>query len=160
LADDLERWLKDEPIRAKRPSLVQRLRKWSRRHKAAVAASAAILLTLLIVSAGMGWWYQRRWVERERDVAAELAQARTLLEEGDNQRSHPAQWQAMARLAQVAVERAEGLLDTGRVSEELAEQARQLREGVDAAVTDSTMLGELERLRLAKSEAPKDGFTF
>src|SRR5262249_27780627 len=39
LADDLGRFLKDEPIRARRPSLVQRLRKWSRRHRPVVAAS-------------------------------------------------------------------------------------------------------------------------
>ena len=32
LADDLERWLKDEPIRAKRPTLLQWGRKWARRH--------------------------------------------------------------------------------------------------------------------------------
>src|SRR5205807_1713656 len=36
LADDLERFLKDEPIRAKRPSLLQRARKWSRRHSPVV----------------------------------------------------------------------------------------------------------------------------
>ena len=36
LADDLERFVKDEPIRARRPSVVQRARKWSRRHQAVV----------------------------------------------------------------------------------------------------------------------------
>src|SRR5262245_56592935 len=47
LADDLERFLKDEPIRAKRPWLVQRARKWARRHRpvviSAVVATAAVL---------------------------------------------------------------------------------------------------------------------
>jgi len=33
LADDLERYLEDKPIRAKRPTLMQRAKKWSRRHK-------------------------------------------------------------------------------------------------------------------------------
>src|SRR5947207_4142045 len=52
LADDLERYLRDEPIRAKRPTLVQRARKWSRRHQPVVttAAAAAALLVLLVLS--------------------------------------------------------------------------------------------------------------
>src|SRR5262249_23483003 len=33
LADDLERFLKDEPIRARRPTPVQRARQWGRRHR-------------------------------------------------------------------------------------------------------------------------------
>ena len=36
LADDLERFLEDEPIRARRPSLAQRWRKWARRHRPVV----------------------------------------------------------------------------------------------------------------------------
>ncbi len=34
LADDLERFLKDEPIRARRPTVLHRTSKWARRHKA------------------------------------------------------------------------------------------------------------------------------
>src|SRR2546428_11752962 len=41
MADDMQRFLKDEPIRAKRPTLVQRARKWARRHKAVVTAVPA-----------------------------------------------------------------------------------------------------------------------
>jgi eukaryotic-like serine/threonine-protein kinase len=53
LADDLERFLKDEPIRARRPTLAQRARKWARRHRPVVvtAALAAVLLLLLAVGA-------------------------------------------------------------------------------------------------------------
>jgi serine/threonine protein kinase len=40
LADDLRRFLEDKPIRAKRPTPVQRARKWARRHKPVVAAGA------------------------------------------------------------------------------------------------------------------------
>jgi eukaryotic-like serine/threonine-protein kinase len=36
LADDLRNYLEDRPIRARRPSLADRARKWSRRHVAAV----------------------------------------------------------------------------------------------------------------------------
>jgi hypothetical protein len=35
LADDLRRYLEDKPIRARRPTLRQRARKWARRHLSA-----------------------------------------------------------------------------------------------------------------------------
>ncbi len=52
LADDLGRFLRDEPIRARRPTLVQRTRKWARRHQGMVVTggvSAAVLLIAAIV---------------------------------------------------------------------------------------------------------------
>jgi serine/threonine protein kinase/uncharacterized protein HemY len=52
LADDLRRFLEDRPIQASRPTLLQRARKWTRRHKALVAASMAIGLTLALAAAG------------------------------------------------------------------------------------------------------------
>jgi len=52
MADDLERFLKDEPIRAKRPSLVLRMRKWSRRHRSVVAS--ALIATVAVVAVAIG----------------------------------------------------------------------------------------------------------
>ena len=43
-ADDLRRYLEDKPILAKRPSLLERVRKWSRRHPEWVAAGVFLLL--------------------------------------------------------------------------------------------------------------------
>jgi serine/threonine protein kinase/tetratricopeptide (TPR) repeat protein len=54
LADDLRRWVEDQPIRARRPSLVQRLRKWSRRHRAAVAAAVVCLVVTLVALGATG----------------------------------------------------------------------------------------------------------
>jgi serine/threonine protein kinase/type II secretory pathway pseudopilin PulG len=48
LADDLGRFLKDEPIRARRPTAPQRVRKWARRHPA-VVWSAALLLVMAVI---------------------------------------------------------------------------------------------------------------
>src|SRR5439155_8120261 len=41
LADDLRRFLDDKPVLARRPTVGQRLRRWARRHRAAVRAAAA-----------------------------------------------------------------------------------------------------------------------
>ncbi len=57
LADDLRRFLEDCPIRARRPTLVQRAAKWSRRHRPIVwsaAVSTFLLLILGLVGLGIG----------------------------------------------------------------------------------------------------------
>jgi eukaryotic-like serine/threonine-protein kinase len=44
LADDLRRFLEDRPILARRPTLRDRLRKWSRRHRAVVVSALVLLI--------------------------------------------------------------------------------------------------------------------
>jgi eukaryotic-like serine/threonine-protein kinase len=74
LADDLERFLRDEPIRANRPTLAQRTRKWMRRHKALVWSVAVAALMVLVVTAGM----LSLMTARLSDKNAELATANSL----------------------------------------------------------------------------------
>jgi serine/threonine protein kinase/WD40 repeat protein len=50
VADDLRRFREDRPIRARRPNLPQRARKWTRRHKPLVFSLAA---SLAVLSAGL-----------------------------------------------------------------------------------------------------------
>jgi eukaryotic-like serine/threonine-protein kinase len=55
-AADLQRYLDDQPILAKRPTLVDRVRKWSRRHPALVAAAVLVLVLCvagLVVNSAM-----------------------------------------------------------------------------------------------------------
>ena len=71
LADDLERWLRDEPIKARRTSPLERAAKWSRRHPAwsafivLAAVSPAVIIAILLASGA----HVRR--ERNRAVAQE-----------------------------------------------------------------------------------------
>src|SRR5881392_2783380 len=51
LADDLERWLKHEPIRARRTGLITRGRKWVRRNP----SSALFAASLVALAAATGW---------------------------------------------------------------------------------------------------------
>ena len=48
LADDLERYLDDKPIHARRPTLVERARKWMRRYPSVVAAGVLLLIFGLV----------------------------------------------------------------------------------------------------------------
>ncbi len=48
MADDLRRFLNEIPIRARRPQLVDRLRKWMRRHPSFIAAALILLICGLI----------------------------------------------------------------------------------------------------------------
>jgi serine/threonine-protein kinase len=54
LAEDLERWLKHQPIRARRTGLVTRGRKWVRRNPS-IAVMAAMLLVLAVPLGVMIW---------------------------------------------------------------------------------------------------------
>jgi WD40 repeat protein len=48
LAEDLQRFLADEPIRARRPSVAERVLRWSRRNRAVAALLATVFLMLAI----------------------------------------------------------------------------------------------------------------
>jgi tetratricopeptide (TPR) repeat protein len=156
LADDLGRWLRDEPIRARRPSLVQRARKWCWRHRPVAIGLAAALAAAAVLAVVMGFWYQRRLADTEGGVSAALAEAQMLVNEGDKQTDHPERWLHTAQLALAAQVRAEKLLAAGVATEAVAARIRQCRAAVDAAVTDSRLLVELDGVRLEQA-AVKDG---
>jgi serine/threonine protein kinase len=62
MADDLSRFLEDRPIRARRPSLAERLFRWSKRHRSLVATAIAGI----VVSMGIGTitlWRAKKQVE-------------------------------------------------------------------------------------------------
>jgi serine/threonine-protein kinase len=53
LADDVERWMADEPVTAWRVPLSQRARRWARRHRTGVTAAAIAVLVTLIGTAAV-----------------------------------------------------------------------------------------------------------
>lgn len=59
MADDLKRFLGDEPILARRAGMVERTIKWVRRHRTSVAVStAALILTLMVATVAL--WQAKR----------------------------------------------------------------------------------------------------
>ena len=80
LADDLERWMADEPVTARKDPLPERARRWMRGHRPVVAAASALLVTA-VIALGTGTCLLRAangQIREQRDEARkqrELAQA-------------------------------------------------------------------------------------
>src|SRR5262249_2925750 len=147
LAEDLQRYVKDEPIRARRPTLVQRARKWGRRHRALVASAAvALLATAFVVAASFGWVVRDR--EARRNDAARRAREALAIAEAFVQQEN---WPDGLR----AVQQAEGFLAGFEGETMLWHQARQLRRELNMA----SQLQEA-RLKGARAKAGGGGFDF
>ncbi|HEV3237278.1 MAG TPA: serine/threonine-protein kinase, partial [Gemmataceae bacterium] len=87
LADDLGRFLEHRPIRAKRPTLGERLSKWAWRHKSFVSAAGVVLL---LAVAGLATTTALVWHEHRQTEAA-LLEAKNKKAEADNQRQRAEQ---------------------------------------------------------------------
>jgi serine/threonine protein kinase/tetratricopeptide (TPR) repeat protein len=155
LADDLRRYLEDKPIRARPPTVRQRLMKWSRRHQPVVRTAAAAITLMAALLAGDALWLVRqraaRRADTERAVTTALVRAETLLDEGDKQTEDVPRWRATVQLAVAAVGLAEERAKTGEATEELAQHVRRARAAAAAAETDSRLLAQLERIRLKRA---------
>ena len=84
VADDLERWMADEPVSAWREPLARRARRWGRRNRTAVTgAAAALVVALGALSAGTVLIGRQRAVAlAQRDLArGNLEQARRIVDE-------------------------------------------------------------------------------
>jgi tetratricopeptide (TPR) repeat protein len=141
-------YLKHEPIRARRPSLVQRLRKWGWRHQAAVTAAAVCLVVTLAAVAGSVGWLLGERAARQRDAEAKVVEA---LEEAAPglRRGNPFDPALLA-----AVQRAEAQRDTGVVGAKLRGRVEQL-------LRDHDMLKQLEAARLQGAAGSKEtGFDY
>ena len=115
LAEDLRRWLADEPIRARRVRLHERAWRWSRRNPVLAALSATALLLLLLVALVANIGYLRTSAVLSKEAAAR--------QEADSQRQRAqnalAKEAAQRRRADTEARRAEQSL-----TKEIAERQR------------------------------------
>jgi serine/threonine protein kinase len=82
LADDLQRFLDDKPILARRPSLLDRATKWARRHR-----SLVVFGVVLLVAAVVGLAVSNVLIAHEHSLAeAAAAGERVKAKEADDQR--------------------------------------------------------------------------
>jgi serine/threonine protein kinase len=71
-ADDLQRFLRDEPIRARRATTMQRVRKWFRRHPAVFVAGLILMVLLTAGSLVAAWLIRGEQEKTQRAYQREL----------------------------------------------------------------------------------------
>ena len=84
LADDIERWMADEPVTAWREPISRRARRWGKRHRTAVTA-AVVALVAGVIGLGSVAGVQARANLRLRDANAETQEALRQSEESRQQ---------------------------------------------------------------------------
>jgi serine/threonine-protein kinase len=136
LADDLRRFQRGEPVRARPAGLPSRLGKWARRRPTHAAMLAAGLLLLVVLVVG-GVWLALHQAERRRLIEADLKDVATLQEQ--------ARWAE----ARAALERAEARLD-GSVPDDLWGRIDRSRRDLDLA----TRLDAVRLRRETRSDLP------
>jgi serine/threonine protein kinase/tetratricopeptide (TPR) repeat protein len=157
MADDLRRFLDDAPIRARRPTPVQRLRRWGRRHQPLVwSATVFGVLLVCLVAAGLVWMAHdqaardlaaaTRRVEVTGEVHDALAQAQRLREQARGSRA-AASWTEARAMAK----RAEALAESGPVAPELAARVRALLRELAEEENDQQFLAAVDAARLAQA---------
>jgi serine/threonine protein kinase/Flp pilus assembly protein TadD len=144
LADDLQRFVKDEPILARRPTLVRRAQRWARRHRPVVWSAAVALLVTLAGLAGSVGWVVRDQAARQAKVGADLQAA---WEEAQRSRKEGKWVQARA-----AAKRAEALLQDGPAEPALAGRVRALLRELAEEEADRRLIARIEAIRLLQAE--------
>jgi serine/threonine protein kinase len=124
LADDLKRFLDDQPIRARRPSILDRSVKWSRRHRAVVVTSTTALFVTLAVSTVALWEAKRRTDAALKTLATSAAAIREAKSRTD----------AALKDSEEAKRRTDAALETLATS---AAAIREAKSRTDAALKDS-----------------------
>jgi serine/threonine protein kinase len=139
LADDLQRFLEDKPIKAKRPTVVRWVQKWARRHRPAVWAAAVVCLMALLFAAGTRVWLLQKNAQTVGAAQEALQRAGDLQTKG--------RWLEALEAAQ----HADSLI-------ELAVVSPDLRQRVQAMVRDMKMVSRLDDIRLEQTNVRDDHF--
>ncbi len=138
-AEDLERWLRGEPIEARKAGAGERLVKWVRRRPAKAALAGTVVATLAAAFTGLLWHNHRI------TVAGRVTEAANLRLAGELRR---VQWR-----------QAEEALAAGRTPDAMAGFARFLQETPDDTAVAARLRSLLERraFPLALSPPMKHG---
>jgi serine/threonine protein kinase/WD40 repeat protein len=154
LADDLGRFLEDRPIKARRPTPVQRLKKWARRHQAGVWTAALTALVMVVLAIGA-------LVVNNRLLSSAHSSALKTLEEKNDKLEQTAHELDQARIKlQVLthLEKADAVRRTRLPGQRMAALAelRKAAELYRRLQPDKEVLAALRRTWIASSALPAD----
>jgi tetratricopeptide (TPR) repeat protein len=166
VADDVERWLADEPVLAYRESWKARTGRWMRRRRTLVASVGVALFFLVLGGVGAFWWYEQerstRRSQAESGVRLNLKEAAVLGERARTLIDNPSSWQTTLQAALAAVKRAEDILEgePDWAVGELAQEVAQARARLQADEQDRVLLAAFDRVREEQSQYEGSNLTF
>jgi serine/threonine protein kinase len=171
MAADLRRFLDERPILARRPSLLERARKWTRRHPA-IVASAFVVLAFFVVGLATATalvWREKALTheayarERQRADEAEkhlqLAQdvADDLIRVAEDEVPDDPRLQGLRkRLLEIGLEYYQAFIEQRREDPSAQAKLNLTRERVEKIVADLAVLQGIGELDLLKSSAVLD----
>ncbi len=150
MASDLQRFLSDEPILARPVTLLNRTRRWTRRHRGVMlSAAAASLAALSVLAASIGWIMRDRAAQRAKSTAQRDAAVE------DSERL---QNEGKLSQAQAAAARADALLPYCAADPAVTERVKGLVRELAEEQADVTLLKSLEAIRLRQSDVEENHF--
>jgi serine/threonine-protein kinase len=163
LAQDVERWLADEPVSVYREPWRLRAGRWLRHHRTLAASVATALVALLLLGGGSWWLLGRQQAARAeataRGVNQALDEAARLWVQARAEETDRTRWAE----ALSAARRAEGLLAAGSGDADLHRRVQDLRTTLEqeaaaaqtraaAAAADRQMLDRLAEIRSQRGD--------
>jgi eukaryotic-like serine/threonine-protein kinase len=144
LADDLRRFDRGEPIKARPLRLLGRLFRWARRRPTAAALSGVLVLTagLALALVGGGLWVDGQRRAAARAAEDDLGEAARLLERSDLAGARAALERARGRLG------SDGLTD---LRDRLDQTEHEIQQRVEIAEQTRALTARLEGIRLNRA---------
>jgi multidrug efflux pump subunit AcrA (membrane-fusion protein) len=146
LAEDLRRWLGDEPIRARRMGLAEQTVRWVHRNPLVASLVATVFLITCLGLAAVTWQWSRaegnrqaaEWNRRQEEVQRQKAESN--LREAERQTRLAEKNEAEARIQKQNAERAQA-----EAEKNLGEAIRQGKEADDARKKAQDALASAEK---------------
>jgi hypothetical protein len=164
LANDLDRFVNHRPIVARPPTLLQRARKWARRHPVTVSASIGVLLLLTagsLVTAGLLRAAYHRERQRAEDAEAQFQLAQRAVDEmieiGSDELADMPQFESVRRrMLLSALVYYQEFIDRQSDHPAAQEQLRLTKARVEKILADLVVLQGIGQVQLLDQPAAAD----
>ncbi len=175
-AEDIQRYLDDEPVEACPPSAWYRFRKFARRNKGGVLTAAGIAMLLLLAVGSMGWMVHDRGLQAKRSalermlrqtkvkeqIELAISDAEQARERAMTLTEDPHRWAAALDTARSAAKGARGIAarNESDLSYDLPRQLQSLQSALEADERDLRFAVRFDAIRLAQSDLNQGMYAF